>query len=285
MLAVPRSMLFVSGEKADRFAKAVASGADVVCIDLEDAVLPAAKAAARIEALKWLSAQPAAGRAAALALRINGIRALDGLRDVLELTASDATLDWLLLPKVESAAEIDVVRAWLGPREIGLVALLESPRGVERAVDIAAALGRARPDGRSALMMGGVDLAVELGVPVSAAALAYARGRLVNAARTSGLQAWDVPCLDVDDAAALRAETQSVMALGFTCKTAIHPRQIGVIHEAFAPDLEEVRWAHELLAAAPGAGGAWIFRGRMVDAPVLLRARRVVELDRLARAA
>jgi citrate lyase beta subunit len=285
MLATPRSMLFVSGEKAERYAKAVASGADVVCIDLEDAVLPAAKPQARIEALQWLSAQPAAGRAAALALRVNGARTQDGLRDVLELAGSDATLDWLLLPKVESAAEIELARAWLGPRETGFVALLESPRGIERAADIAAALSAACPQGRAALMLGGVDLAVELGVPVSAAALAYARGRLVNAARASGLQAWDVPCLDVDDAQALRAETQSVMTLGFTCKTAIHPRQIGVIHEAFAPDPEEVRWAQEALAAASGAGGAWIFRGRMVDAPVLLRARRVVELDRLARGA
>ena len=283
MLATPRSMLFVSGEKAERFPKAVATGADVVCIDLEDAVLPAAKPGARTEVIGWLRAQPRPPRATALALRINGVRTRDGLRDVLELTAAPCALDWLLLPKIEAPAEIECVRAWLGAADVGIVALLETPRGIERAADIAAALAAAGTAGRGALMLGGADLSAELGVPLSTAGLAYARGRLVNAARSAGLQAWDVPCLAIDDPDVLRAETRAVMALGFTCKTAIHPRQVSVIHEVFAPDPDELRWAQELLAVEPGAGGAWIFRGRLVDAPVMKRARRVVELDRIAR--
>jgi len=281
MLALPRSLLFVSGEKAERFPKAVAAGADVVCVDLEDAVAPAARATARAGALAWLAAQPATDRRTALALRINGVRTLDGLADVQALAAFPGALDWLLLPKVEAGAEIECVRAWLGSRDVRLVALLESPRGIERAADIGAALAGACGADRAALMLGGADLSAELGVPLSAAGLAYARGRLVNAARAAGVQAWDVPCLAVDDADALRAETRAVQAIGFTCKTAIHPRQVDVIHEAFTPDAEEARWARELLAVGPEAGGAWIFRGRMVDAAVLRRARRVIELARI----
>lgn len=289
MLAIPRSMLFVSGEKAERFPKAVATGADVVCIDLEDAVLPEARPRARTEVIAWLRANASPDRMTALALRVNGVRTQDGLKDVLELTAAQGALpiDWLLCPKVEAPAEIECLRAWLPAADVGIVALLETPRGIERAPEIAAALAAACPQGsgnaKAALMLGGADLSAELGIPLSTAGLAYARGRLVNAARSAGLQAWDVPCLEIEDQDVLRAETRAVLALGFTCKTAIHPRQVGVIHEVFTPDPDEVRWARELLAVEPGAGGAWIFRGRLVDAPVLKRARRVVELDRIAR--
>src|SRR5678816_4207987 len=98
----PRSMLFVSGEKVERFGKALAAGADLVCIDLEDAVHPDRKAAARDAVLAWLAANGTRG----VALRINGLRTLEGLRDVLALAASDLRLPWLLVPKVESAAEL-----------------------------------------------------------------------------------------------------------------------------------------------------------------------------------
>ena len=286
MLATPRSMLFVSGEKAERFPKALASGADVVCIDLEDAVLPSAKAAARAAALAWLRAQPPqSARATALALRVNGIRTLEGISDVLALVETAPGLDWLLLPKVEAAADIECVRAWLGSREIALAALIETPRAVERAPDIAEALRDACPARSAALMLGGADLSAELGVPMSATGLAWARARLVNAARSAGIQAWDVPCLEIEDAAVLREETRAVVALGFTCKTAIHPKQVPVIHETFTPDREETSWARELLEVEPSAGGAWIFRGRLVDAAVLRRARRVAELTRMAQVA
>jgi len=270
-------MLFVSGEKAERFPKAMSAGADVVCIDLEDAVHQERKQSAREQVLGWLSGKRQAD-GSAVALRINGVRTVEGLRDVLALAESDVHLDWLLVPKVEDAADLHALHAWIGHRYERLTALIETPYAVEHAASIARAGGKL-----TALMLGGADLAAELGAQFGWEGLLYARGRLVNAARAAGLQAWDVPHIDLKKPDALNAETRSVLALGFSCKTAIHPQQIPVIHAAFAPSPDELSWAKALLQAMPdgGADGAFIFEGRMVDAPVLRKARRVVELASL----
>lgn len=267
--AQPRSMLFVSGEKPERFDKALAAGADLTCVDLEDAVAPSRKAEARQAVLGWLADRRPQG----IALRINGLRTLEGLRDVLALAETRVRLDWLLLPKVEAAADLQSLQGWLGADATRLCALLETPRGIDNAADIAAAGGALQ-----ALMLGGADLSAELGCDFGWEGLLHARGRLVNAARAAGLQAWDVPHIDLDDASGLADETRRMAALGFDCKTAIHPRQIDTIHQALQPTPAEADWAAALLAALPpgDAGtGAFLFRGRMVDAPVLAKARRI----------
>jgi citrate lyase beta subunit len=273
----PRSMLFVSGEKAERFPKAVAAGADLVCIDLEDAVHPARKDEARTQVLAWLAQRPAG--TGAIALRINGVRTTEGLRDLLALVDSTVQLDALLLPKVEHAADLQCVQAWLGARTPALVALIETPLGVENAHAIALAGGRT-----TALMLGGADLSAELGARFDAHGLHYARGRLVNAAKAASLQAWDVPHVDLSDTTGLLEETRSVLALGYDCKTAIHPQQLVTIHAAFTPTPAETDWARTLLEAVPAgqASGAFLFRGRMVDAPLLRKARRIAELTATA---
>ncbi|MBU2285332.1 MAG: CoA ester lyase [Gammaproteobacteria bacterium] len=277
-VSFPRSMLFVSGEKPERFDKAMAAGADVVCIDLEDAVAHTLKEEARRAVLKWLSARPAraAGTGPEVALRINAVRTLHGLRDILALAAAaDVRLDWLLVPKTECETEIACIDAWLGEARMPTVALIETPLGIERAARIAGAGGSL-----AALMLGGADLSAELDAQFGWAGLAHARGRLVNAAKSCALQAWDVPHIELDNAEGLAEETRAVIALGFNCKTAIHPRQIATIHDAFVPPAEQVEWARALLAApeAAKAGGAFLFRGRMVDAPVLRKARRIASL-------
>ena len=155
--ATPRSMLFVSGEKAERFPKAMIAGADVVCIDLEDAVQIERKQVAREQVLGWLSKKQAS-EGPAIALRINGLRTLEGLRDVLALDESGVHLDWLLVPKVEDAADLRALHSWIGHRYDRLTALIETPRGVENALSIAHAGGKL-----AALMLGGADLAAELG--------------------------------------------------------------------------------------------------------------------------
>lgn len=270
----PRSMLFVSGEKVERFAKAMTSGADLVCIDLEDAVHPDRKAEARVQVLRWLAANPATTGGPRRAVRTNGMRTLEGLRDLLALAESGLPLDVVLLPKVEAAADLHAVQAWLPPQVSAFVALLETPLAIEHAHAIAQAGGRL-----GALMLGGADLTAELGARLDWDGVFGARTRLVNAAKAGGLQAWDVPYLDYADAAGLQAETARVIGLGFDCKTAIHPQQLAPIHGAFQPSDAERQWAQALLQAVPpGAGsGAFLFQGRMVDAPVLRRAQRIVE--------
>jgi citrate lyase beta subunit len=276
-LSAPRSLLFVSGEKAERFPKAMSAGADVVCIDLEDAVHPDRKAEARGAVLDWLKSNARAGSRPAIALRINGVRTDDGRSDIIALRDSGVRLDWLLVPKVEDPADLRALHAAAGERYQHLVALIESPRGVENALAIAHA------SGLGALMLGGADLSAELGARFGWDGLLYARGRLVNAAKAAGLQAWDVPHIDLADSAGLAEETRRVLAMGYDCKTAIHPQQIATIHAAFRPTPAELEWAQALLQAVPAgqASGAFIFQGRMVDAPVLRKARRVVELAHL----
>ncbi len=276
----PRSMLFVSGEKVERFAKAMAAGADLVCIDLEDAVHPGRKAEARAQVLGWLGSQVRAADGPGVALRVNGLRSLDGIRDVLALVESGVRVDWLLLPKAEHASEVQALEAWCGAQLGAIAALIETPLGIENAASLARAGGKL-----GALMLGGADLSAELDAQFNWEGLLSARGRLVNAAKSAGLEAWDVPNVDLSSDEGLATETRRALALGFGCKTAIHPQQIKTIHAAFTPTPAEIEWATVLLQAVPeGQGsGAFLFQGKMVDAPLLKKARRIAELARTAR--
>lgn len=287
MSVSPRSMLFVSAEKPARFAKAIASGADMVCIDLEDAVHPDNKAAARDAVIGFLSQRkPAENGPVLLGLRINAIETVEGLRDLHALVALQGVLDVVVLPKVNSPAEILLARSWLQGVCRYLVALIESPTGVEKAAQIAAA-GQTAGGGPAlaALMLGGADLAAELGAAFGWDSLLSARGRLVNAAKSAGIQAWDVPFLALDAPDALEQETRAVRALGFDCKSAIHPAQLAAIHAAFQPSEAELAWAHGVVQAGQANGhgadgasaaGAFLYQGKMVDQPVLNHARRLI---------
>ena len=273
----PRSMLFVSGEKVERFAKAMAAGADLVCIDLEDAVHPEKKGEARGQVLGWLKGAARSAQGPEVALRLNGLRTLDGIRDVLAFVESGVQVDWLLLPKTEHAADIQALEAWCGGQVGAFTALVETPLGIENLASIARAGGKL-----GALMLGGADLSAELDAQFNWEGLLSARGRLVNAAKSTGLQAWDVPNVDLSSDEGLATETRKALALGFGCKTAIHPRQVNTIHAAFTPTSAEMEWATVLLQAVPEgqASGAFLFQEKMVDAPLLKKARRIVALAR-----
>jgi citrate lyase beta subunit len=263
-------MLFVSGERAERFPKAMAAGADLVCIDLEDAVHPERKAQARRDVLDWL--QGLAG-SHPVALRINPLRSAEGLRDIAALVESRVKVDWLLLPKLEQPGDLQCIEGWAGEHFTSLCALMETPAGIENLPQIARAGGKL-----GALMLGGADLAAELGARFGWDGLLYARGRLVNAARAMGLQTWDVPHVDLEDMEGLSVETRRVLGLGFDCKTAIHPRQIERIHAAHAPTPAELEWASLLVEAVPeGQSGAFLYQGRLVDNPLVRKARRIVD--------
>lgn len=262
-----QSLLFVPGNRPDRFAKALASGADCVCVDLEDAVPAAEKDAARAAAMA------AVGDNARLAIRINAISTRAGLLDLLALTDAASRPALLFIPMVEAAAEIAIARSILADDAVEFVPLIETVAGLNNAGSIAAEAGVA------ALMLGGADLSAQLGVTMAWEPLLLARSQIVMAAAGAGKGVIDVPFIHLDDEAGLIKECVRAKKLGFAAKAAIHPAQIGAIHSAFRPTPEEVAEAMAAEVAFAEAGGAAVqFRGKMLEAPVMARYRQILAM-------
>jgi citrate lyase beta subunit len=267
--------LFVPGDRPDRFAKAEAAGADAVVFDLEDAVAPARKHEARAQVLDYLS-KPNGTPHVARVVRLNRIGSLDGVADLSAFVARGASADFAMLPKVESAAEVQLAAAQLSPggKGAGLIALIESARGLENAPSIATASPQLK-----GMAFGGADLSAELGAVLTWDAMLYGRGRLVAAAALGGLAVLDVPYLDIKDTGGLTRECIAGRRMGFTGKIAIHPSQVAPIVAAFAPTQDEIDRAHRVIAASDAVqGGVGTIDGRMIDAPVVNAARRVLAL-------
>lgn len=257
-------MLFVPGSKPDRFAKALASGADCVCIDLEDSVPAESKAEARSAALAALG-NPR------LALRINALTTREGVADLLAVAENDVKPTLLFIPKVEAAAEVAVARGTL--TDGAFVPLIETVKGLDAAPDIA------REAGVAMVMFGGGDFSVELSVELAWEPLLMARQRLVMACAAAGVPVLDVPWIAMDDPAGLRDECEKAKALGFAAKAAIHPAQIEIIHAVFRPTADEIAEAEAAEAAFQAAGGAAVrHNGKMLEAPMMRRYRQILAL-------
>lgn len=261
--------LYVPANRPDRFAKAVAAGPDLVVFDLEDAVPVDDKADARGWAIAWIAAA-----AKPVEVRVNAPDSPWIEDDLAALAALPSVR--VRVPKVESAEDIRAVLDRVPTARI--TALIESPLGLERAYEIAAADERV-----TAIALGEADLASSLGVDGSEG-LAWARGRLVSASRAAGLGA---PMMSVyprvDDFDGLRRTCLEGRALGFVGRAAIHPRQLATIVECFTPTATQVAGAAALLAAVEKAGVAdggviVLPDGRMVDPAMLGRARELTAL-------
>jgi len=270
----PRSVLFFPGTRPDRYGKALASGADVVCLDLEDAVAEDEKHVARDHAARLVSSNR--WEAPRAMIRINHPASPDGredLRAILAAAAAGPLPLRLMLPKTDGPGDLDVVRRACAAAAVAvrLVPVIETARGLAEVERIAAA------EGVDALLFGGADLSVDLGCALAWEPLLFARSRMVHAAALGRVAALDVPFFDVRDPDALRAEARAVRRLGFTGKAAVHPDQIRPIHEAFTPTEEEVRRAIRVLeAVVEHGGGAALVDGSMVDRPVVEAARRTL---------
>lgn len=264
------SILFVPGNKPSRFSKALASGASAACLDLEDSVGIGDKAEARQIAIEAIGEVDSP-----LLLRINAITTRAGLEDLLALADAAVLPSLLLLPMVENAAEIGIVRSILGARAPGIVPLIETVRGLNAAHAIAAAPGVA------AMMFGGGDFSAELGVELAWEPLLAARGAFVIACAGAAIPAIDVPFIRLDDAAGLETETRAARALGFAAKAAIHPDQVATINTVFRPTADEIAEAAEAERAFAAAGGAAVrFKGRMLEAPIMRRYQRILAMRR-----
>lgn len=268
-----RSLLFVPGARPDRFEKAVLSGADAVCIDLEDAVAPHLKDEARAATLAYLAA-PVAG--AATGLRINALDTNDAPADLKALSGSDARPAFVMIPKAAAARDIETVRDALGANCPPLWPLVETPEGLLEAPAIARAVSEA-----GGVMFGGADYSASIGSDMSWEALHFARSAIVNAAAIGGCATMDVPYLDVKDNAGLAAETRRVKALGFTGRACIHPAQVAAINTIFTPSTDELSKAEKIAAAYDEAeGGVALLDGKLIEKPVLRAAQRVLDCKR-----
>ncbi len=260
------SLIFVPGSRPDRFAKAHAAGAGLTIIDLEDAVAAADKDAARAAALTQV-----VGGGAGWAIRCNGVATAAGINDLAAFAAAETLPPFLLVPMVEHAAELEIVAKVLGDRCPQLIPLIETPRGLRHALDIASASKVA------AVMFGGADFSGEMGVALSWEPLVAARSALLLACAEAKVPAIDVPFIELENLAGLEVECARARSLGFTAKAAIHPAQVPAIEAAFTPTAAEVAEAEEAIAAYIAAGERAIrFKGKMLEAPVVKRYRAVL---------
>ena len=261
--ALGPALLFCPADRPERFAKA-AERADAVIIDLEDAVAPAAKTAAR-GALIDAHLDPAK-----VIVRVNALGTADFDVDMATLSQTDFRL--IMLPKAESAKKIVRIDT-----RFEVIALCETARGIVAAEKLAAAPNVV------GLMWGAEDLVASLGGTGSRKkgsgyrdVARYARSRVLMAAGAERVAAIDAVHVDIGDERGLRREARDAAASGFQASTCIHPGQVETIRAAYRPDAETLAWAHGVLAAAEGERGVFRYEGRMVDEPVLRHARSVL---------
>ena len=270
-----RCLLFVPGSRPERFDKALATDADQVCIDLEDAVPLADKDAARAATYAFIKAGHQSR--SELGFRINAISTEQGKRDLQAMVDAKVAPAFVMLPKVESAADIQKAMTILAGMTVPLIAQLESPHAVFEARAIACAARQIQ-----ALMFGGFDYAVAARVKPGSIGWAWARGMMAAAAAEAEIGAIDVPSLEIKDAGHVSDETMHVIEQGYTAKAAIHPAQVDAIQSAFLPTLKELANAEKIIAAISAANGAAIaVDGKLVDRPIELAAIRTVELAEL----
>ncbi|APG61658.1 hypothetical protein LPB140_01055 [Sphingorhabdus lutea] len=254
------NFLFVPANRPERFEKALNSGTDLICIDLEDSVPAAEKETARhgcLAAIKTLNRDK-------VAIRINSIRTKFGLLDLIALEEAAHLPSQIFIPMVESVEDVAIAYSILGNKINGIVPLIETVKGLSNAAEIAA------HPAVTTVMFGGGDFSSELGVKLEWQPLLYARSQLILACAGARKRCVDVPYIDVQNNDGLRSETTLAKQLGFHAKAAIHPKQISAICEIMKPSEEETAHAKLALAAFEAAGRAPIlFQGQMLEAPVI----------------
>jgi citrate lyase subunit beta / citryl-CoA lyase len=274
-----RSFLFVPGDRPERFDKALASGADAVILDLEDAVGPSAKPNARKAILEYL----AQNHSLALWIRVNAIEASAHLDDVEFLRAlsknsstnRQQTPLQIMLPKVESRALVETLVGHLAHAPgTTIIAQIESALGLDQARDFSESAHITR------LAFGSIDYSLDLGLAADDdSALLHARSHLIWISRLAGLPApIDTVTVDLKNSAVIQSDARLAKRLGFGGKLCIHPSQVAAVNEAFSPSAQEIVWARQVIAASTAAGdGAVNMGGQMIDRPVLLRAQRIID--------
>jgi (S)-citramalyl-CoA lyase len=265
-----RSWLFTPATRPDRFANASKSSADVLIVDLEDAVPVDQKALARNHVRALLDA-PESVALPPIAIRINTPSTRFGLDDLIMLLDAARAPHFILLPKVESPDQVRYVETLLknAGKTPSLVPMIESARGMFAVESIAQAA-----TGVAGLMFGAADYASDVRAQPDALALRLARCRIAAACAEAGILAIDAPCFALHDPALLEADLKFAFTNGLDAKAAIHPSHVQAINATFKPSIERLTWARRVLEACEQ--GAGIVDGRMVDEAIAREARRVV---------
>ena len=270
-VAAAVTALFVPGDRPERFAKAAAAGAGVVIIDLEDAVAPNAKSAALAAAVEAVA--PSDGGAPVPALvRVNQQGSGHHDADITLLLSAAQTpgsgLLGLVVPKAEDPGGLRQLREDM-PKHLALVPLIESALGVVNAVELACVPGVTR------LAFGAIDFALDIDADGGDRFLDHARSQLVLASRAAGIAApLDSPSVDIKDTARVAESARLARNFGFGGKLCIHPAQLATVQEEFAPTEADVEWAFSVIRAE---GSAAQLDGRMIDRPVIERAKRILQ--------
>ncbi len=261
------------------FPKALRTGADIVTVDLEDAIAPQHKDEARDMTLGLFADLPETGDVECV-VRVNTLRSADGLKDLNAIIAADVPPAAIMLPKVKSAEEIQLLDELLLDKcaAIRFHVIIETNDGLDRCYDIAKSSPRI-----DSLLFGAVDMAAELRVAPVWEPLFRARSQLVHAAAGAGLDLIDVPFLDLEDMAGLREEAERCAALGFTGKGAIHPKQIATLNDAFSPSEVQIDYARRVIKAfEEGDSGLVLIDNKLIEKPVLRSMYRILAVAEAA---
>ena len=272
-ISVRRSFIFTPGLNPDMFPKAIASGADMVCIELEDGIAIKDKNEARkntIEALKTLEVKSGVE----LVVRVNCQRTKFGLLDLEAFISSKLKVKAIMLPKVKTPDEIKFIDDLLTDCNLDtdLHVIMETNEALQNIYDIAHSSKRI-----VALYFGGVGMVAELRVPNSYENLLYARSKLVHAGASVGIDVIDVPYLDLEDMDGMKKEAELVRDLGFTGKGSIHPKQINILNEIFTPSKEEISKAKKIVDQfSESDTGLVVIDGKLIEKPVLREMQRKI---------
>jgi citrate lyase beta subunit len=272
-IRVRRSFIFTPGLQPEMFPKALVSGADMVCIELEDGIAIKDKDIARkntINALKTLEVKTDVE----LVVRINCQRTKFGLLDLEAFISSEIKIKAIMLPKVKTPDEIKFIDDLLTDCNLDtdLHVIMETNEALENIYDIAHASKRT-----VALYFGGVDMAAELRVDNKWENLLYARSKLVHAGASAGLDVIDVPYLDLENMDGMKKEAELVRNLGFTGKGSIHPKQIKILNEVFTPPQDEIVKAKKILEQFNNSNtGLVVIDGKLIEKPVLREMQRKI---------
>ena len=268
-----RSFIFCPGNKPDMIPKALSSGADMVCIDLEDAIIPEHKDISRSSTIRAFEDISVPNGVETL-IRINDVNTIDGKADIKAILQSNNTASGLMLPKIQNVNEIiDLEKQIkLANKNLNLHIIIETNKALENAWLIA----QSSPLIKS-LLFGGVDMSADLGCNGDWISLLYARSRVVHAAAGAGIDSIDVPFLDLEDMEGMMQEAQKSKNLGFSGKGSIHPKQIASLNKVFTPSESEIEYANKVIKAFnEAADGLVVVDGKLIEKPVLRTALKTI---------